>query len=314
MSTRTRRSTLQIIKEVNDKLEKHGQNARIVSYSKSKGVLFESGEFLEGKAGGMFLSRILRDNPDWVNNADSLISGEVTPKSIRSIQNSIAGKKTQALYGDLIKQNLNTGVPWNKGKKTGPNGPMSEETKKKISIANSGERNGQYGKKMSDEDKKTQSDKMKQLILDGKFTPNSNNRNTHWDSEYKGKKYRSSWEALFQYIYPGAEYEKLRIPYVINNESHVYIVDFIDHEHKIIAEVKPKELCEGEIFNSKYSALLDYANNIGYSVIIADADWLISNIPTDIEFSLFSESTTRKIRAIYEAAEKNRNTKARYRI
>lgn len=309
MSERIKRSTLRIIKEANDKLELHGQKARIVSYSKKKGVLLESGEFLEGKAGCMFLSRIFRDNPDWVNNADNLISGEVTPKSIRAVQSSIAGKKTQALYGDTIKQNLNTGVPWNKGKKTGPNGPMSEATKKKISIANSGERNGQYGKKMSDEDKKIQSDRMKQLILDGRFTPNSNNRNTHWDSEYNGKKYRSSWEALFQYIYPNAEYEKLRIPYVINNESHVYIVDFIDHGHKIIAEVKPKELCDGEIFLSKYNSLLEYAETIGYSVIIADGDWLVNNAPSDIDFSLFSEDTARKIRAIYEAAEKNRDTK-----
>jgi hypothetical protein len=74
---------------------------------------------------------------------------------------------------------------------------------------------------------------MKQKILSGEFTPNSNNRNTHWESTFNNNTYRSSWEALYQYFNQDAEYEKLRIEYNINNTAKIYIVDFVDHVNKI---------------------------------------------------------------------------------
>jgi len=65
--------------------------------------------------------------------------------------------------------------------------PHSAETKEKISVANTGTKNGMYGTMMTAEQKEYRSNLMKEKILSGEFTPNSNNRNTHWDAEYNGK-------------------------------------------------------------------------------------------------------------------------------
>lgn len=89
-----------------------------------------------------------------------------------------------------------------------------------------------FGVKLSDADRLKKSVIMKQLILNGKFTPNSNNRNTHWKSTYKGQAFRSSWEALYACLNETAEYETLRISYTLDDREFVYIVDFIDHDKK----------------------------------------------------------------------------------
>ncbi len=88
-----------------------------------------------------------------------------------------------------IKSNLNTGTPWNKDMKGNYpySYPHSAETKEKISVANTGTKNGMYGTMMTAEQKEYRSNLMKEKILSGEFTPNSNNRNTHWDSYYKIK-------------------------------------------------------------------------------------------------------------------------------
>jgi len=145
---------------------------------------------------------------------------------------------------------------------------------------------------------------MKTKILSGEFTPNSNNRNTHWESEYDGKKYRSSWEALYQCMYPKAEYETLRIEYSINDCHKVYIVDFVDYATKLVAEVKPTELCKGEIFEAKMSALTAWAHQNDFNITIATQEWLLNQgSPSDL--SKFDEKTAIKIRKLYETSKKN---------
>ena len=52
------------------------------------------------------------------------------------------GKKHTEEHRRNLSKSLVGNVPWNKGKKLPPTGPLSEETKKKISKANSGENNG----------------------------------------------------------------------------------------------------------------------------------------------------------------------------
>lgn len=140
---------------------------------------------------------------------------------------------------------------------------------------------------------------MRTRILNGEFTPNSNNRNTHWDSYYKDKKYRSSWEALYQYFDPSAEYETLRIPYIFENKEYIYIVDFVNHITKTAIEVKPRELTKDKKTQSKILALKEWCKNNNYTFVLADKEFLLSHT-SYIDYALFDKDTANKIRTLYE--------------
>lgn len=296
-------SPASMIRRLNAKLQEHGQSLRVVKYS-GESITLSTGNILIGLSKDRFCKRV--KNPKttiWVSNMDALISGKISEKEIKSDLSGIGGRRVQELYGPLIRKNLNTGTPWNKGtkgQKIGTLGPRSAEVKLAIGKKNAGSGNGMWGVKMSDSEKKKKSDQMKQKILNREFTPKSNNRNTHWDSMFDGRKYRSSWEALYQYINPAAEYETLRIEYTVNNITRIYIVDFIDHGSKVAIEVKPKELCKGENFTAKFSALATWAACNGYTVQLADRDYLKSQM-VQIEYSRFDSKTAKKIKELYEA-------------
>ena len=138
---------------------------------------------------------------------------------------------------------------------------------------------------------------MRSKILTGEFTPNSNNRNTHWESSYNGKRYRSSWEALYQYHNPEAEYEQLRIEYEYKEKSHIYIVDFINHSKKIVTEVKPKELTDDPKTKAKIDALEKWSKANNYSFVIFGVENIIELDEPD--YSKFDCKTQEKIKAIY---------------
>lgn len=287
---------------LNSKLIEFGQKTRVVKYGPdtlelSNGMVLVNAEF------DRFKKRVMNKKTDcWVKNIDVLFNGKITEKEIKSKLAAIGGLAVQQKYGDKIKLNLNVGTSWNsgtKGQNIGTRGPRTQEVKDKISVKNSGEGNGMYGVKMSDSSKKKKSDRMKQKILSGEFTPNSNNRNTHWDSTFDSKPYRSSWEALYQFINQDAEYEKLRIEYNINGQTKIYIVDFIDHINRIVVEVKPRELCVGEKYAEKIDALNKWASLYGYTLTVVDKEWLMS-IDVDIDYRRFDNNTARKIKALYE--------------
>lgn len=145
---------------------------------------------------------------------------------------------------------------------------------------------------------KHNSELMRQRILSGEFTPNSNNRNTHWESSCCGKKYRSSWEALYHYFYPEAEYEQLRLTYEIDSVTKIYIVDFIDHTRKVVCEVKPAELLDTPVMRCKLEALCEWGVNNGYRVDIFGLNEIIAH-DEPADYDKFDINTQRKIRGIY---------------
>jgi len=139
---------------------------------------------------------------------------------------------------------------------------------------------------------------MKAKILSGEFTPNSNNRNTHWNSTFNGKCYRSSWEAVYQSHYPDDIHESLRIPYVYNNIDYIYIVDFVNHTNKTATEIKPIELCNHPKFIAKLAALNEWGIHNGYSVNLVTLEKL-QNMGEPSDLSKFDSKTQSKINKIY---------------
>lgn len=138
---------------------------------------------------------------------------------------------------------------------------------------------------------------LRSRILSGEFTPKSNNRNTHWDSRFNNKTYRSSWEALYQYYNPNAEYEKLRITYEYKDKNYIYIVDFIEYDKKIVTEVKPKELLNDPKTKAKLNALTNWANINHYTINIFNMDNILSLSEPD--YSQFDIKTQQRLKAIY---------------
>jgi NUMOD3 motif len=285
----------------NELLLMYNQSTKIKQWT-SLYILLENGMLFEKNERIKFIRRLTsKKTTIWIENIDNLLAGNVSENELKFFGRSKGGKQVQLQHSNIIKNNLNCGIPWNKGMKNMyTTKPMLDETKSKIGNANRGMNNGMYGVSMSDERKQQLSNLMKQLILTGKFTPNSNNRNTHWNSELNGKKYRSSWEALYHYINPIAEYETFRIEYTLHTVSKIYIVDFIDTTNRVLVEVKPKELCVGEKFNAKINALTTWATTNNYTVLIVDKEWLISNLPLTIDYLKFDNNTKNKIKKLYE--------------
>lgn len=257
--------------------------------------------------------RVMSGDSVWKENFDKIYGtdreqSKIAEKQCRSLTSVKGGLNCQQKHHEKIKSNLNTGNPWNKGLKG--NYPYShaclEETKEKISNANRGEKNGMFGRKHSEEEKQRRSKIMKDRILSGEFTPNSNNRNTHWDSFYKNRKYRSSWEALYHYFDNEAEYETLRIPYKLDNIDHIYIMDFVNHKTKTAIEVKPQELVNAKKTQAKIFAAREWCDDNGYTFLLVDKDYFISqSIPSDL--TEFDIKTQKKIRNLYEIDQQNRN-------
>jgi len=142
-----------------------------------------------------------------------------------------------------------------------------------------------YWNKQSNKDK--QSENIKKLIKDGKFTPPITNTWTHWDSiySYNGDlyKFRSSWEAAFWSTNKELEFETLRIPYNYKDKSHTYIVDFIDRKNKIVYEVKPdNKFLDKEKVKEQY--LLEWCLKNGYKYQLINNDWFLKNY-NKIDFS-----------------------------
>lgn len=296
------------IERFNNILKKHNQHLQAEKIT-GKEVVLSNGLVLTSERDvRLCKKRVMSGDRVWKENFDRIYSIDKekrtsAEKECRSLISVKGGVNCQKEHKEKIKSNLNNGTPWNKGMKGDYpySHLLSEDTKKRIGDANRGKKNGMYGKKHSLEERQNKSQKMRKLILSGEFTPNSNNRNTHWESFYQNKKYRSSWEALYQYFDREAEYETLRIPYRFNNKDYIYIIDFVNHKTKTLVEVKPRELLNDKKTQAKISAAKEWCNNNRYSFIIADKNYLVLQ-PMPKDLTEFDIKTQHKIRNLYETS------------
>jgi len=293
------------IDKFNEILENNGQSLFAISITGTEIVLSNGIKIIDSAEIRKCKRRVMNYSKEYIIRFDEIYStnlkiSEQALMEAKSCTSKAGGKACQDKHGEKIKNNLNTGVPWNKDMKGEYpySYACSEEAKLKISKANSGRNNGMYGKQMSEEDKQLRSNTMKNAILSGKFTPNSNNRNTHWDSYFNGKPYRSSWEALYQSLDKDAEYETLRIPYTFEDGEYVYIVDFVNHKTKKAIEVKPKKMYNDKKTLAKIDALNQWCSGNEYTLLIADEAFFVSHeCPCN---HLFDDNTYRKIKKLYE--------------
>lgn len=296
------------LKKLNSSLKEAGQTLRVVEFKQNQ-LKLSNGLTLSGNEFTRFKKRVMNQKTYlWVINIDKLFNGLLAESDIKSMISRLGGIACQQKHGDKIKKNLNTGTPFNKGtkgQKIGQMGPRPRQVKDAISKKNSGVNNGMYGYHYSVEDKNKKSKAMKEKILSGEFTPNSNNRNTHWDSMYRGEKFRSSWEALYRYYNTNAEYEKLRIKYIDSDTERVYIVDFVDYENKLAVEVKPKELINKK-FENKHRALQQWCLENNFTLVLVTREWLVEHVNVT-DYSGFDANTAKKIQKLYEDNQKSQN-------
>jgi hypothetical protein len=153
------------------------------------------------------------------------------------------------------------------------------------------------------------SERVKASILNNKFTPNSNNRQTHFDVTFCGKQYRSSWECVYQSLNPHDEYEKLRIPYTLDGKTKIFIVDFVNHTLKTVTEVKPSSIIyRCKVSRIKLEALYNWAASNGYKATIFN-EYDIVALSEDIKYDLFDTKTEQRIKALIKRHEANKKNK-----
>lgn len=294
------------IEKFNKILAEYGQQIRAIKIT-GKVVELSNGKTLttDGEV-RRCKKRVMNESIEYCQRFDRLyslcgVTRQEAEKEARSAFAKKGGKACFEKHGKSIIENNLSSKPWNKGTTGLMNTWNKGLTKnnhpslKQLSKDRIGEGNPMYGRTHSEEYKRQQSERMKQLIIDGKFTPNSNNRNTHWDSWYKDKKFRSSWEAIYQAYNLNAVYEELRIEYKYDGD-HVYIVDFVDHENKIAVEVKPKELID-EKTRAKLIALDEWCANNGYKRQLITQDE-IKTIVMKVNIMDFDTKTQKKIQGM----------------
>lgn len=131
------------------------------------------------------------------------------------------------------------------------------------------------------EKRNKQSERMKNLISTGKFTPCVTNSRCKSRVEVlinnKIVPCRSSWDATFLILNPNLEYEKLRIKYNYENKNHNYIVDFIDIINMKIYEIKPINAFTNKD-QVKQNSAIEWCKNNKYEYLMITDDWFNKNL------------------------------------
>lgn len=165
----------------------------------------------------------------------------------------------------------------------------SDDVKEKIRQSNKETSKRKGPRNVTEEYRLACSQRLKQKIQDGEFTPCITNTWTHWNDsifinevEYK---FRSSWEMAFWLCNQNLEYESVRIPYVNDkNKTAIYIVDFLDKFSKVLYEIKPTTKVEEKNTILKTKAAQIWCKNNGYEYrIITENDIKKLNIPAEYQ-------------------------------
>lgn len=302
------------IDELNEKFKKANQEIRITSYQSSYlpgkarkqfvGLGFNNGFVITNLIEAQKIIRQLLATDEIIFFANDICSGDVVraKSAIKEYRSKIAsanGKKAKGAGTNKKgripwNKNVKTGhAPWNKGKTK----ETCEKVKRNLSDSRRGVKNPMYGKTVSDDAKLKQSVSLKAKILRGEWTPNVHNSNTHWDATYNGKKFRSSWEALFQHLHPSAEFEKIRVTYFDTRlkKDRIYILDFLDVSCKKIYEIKPKS--KKYTLLDKEKAAISWANDNGYEFVIITEEYFLANADR-ICLDGFDPETANKIKKL----------------
>ena len=275
-----RRTMIDIKNEINSKLEKYNQKYSITEYSRYE-VKFSNGVTYSTDVLARYRLLFIKGSTDNYFKYHDEIVVSANPveyiENIIKIETSLSQKKgginCQAAHGVKIKENLNTGTPWNTGLKLPPSWNRgltkdNNESVMRISDAKMGDKNPCYGKIYTQEEKDHRSRIMKQKILNGEFTPAVRNSRTHWTAQLNGKKYRSTWERNFHEKYPHLLYEYIRIPYYFENTKHIYITDFVNINEKIVYEIKPSTLVDDAKVQAKSKAAMKWCDSNDYTFIV----------------------------------------------
>lgn len=152
------------------------------------------------------------------------------------------------------------------------------EAMKRLYVENGDEMRKKCNGKKTPEQRAKQSEQVKQRILNGEFTPKTTNRLNHSRIKYDGHSFRSSWELAFYKDMKAKgvniEYETLRVAYKFKGKNHVYITDFVDHDNKIVYEVKPKRLVEDPKTMAKEQAAIEWCKENGYTFEYIHEDYI----------------------------------------
>lgn len=185
--------------------------------------------------------------------------------------------------------------PWNKN--------LTKENNKivrNMAEKRTGPDNWMFGRKMSQENKELRSQTMIKMISDGDFTPNVMNHLTRKNIEYNGKKYRSSWEVIFAFHNPDYDYETLRIPYRFDDKNRIYLVDFVNHNTRVVCEIKPHSMKQNHKNNAKRDALGLWCVENGYTMVEVDEDdigTLVEKTPISI-LEIFTIDTRKSLKKL----------------
>lgn len=241
-------------------------------------------------------SENLRDRWKNMSPAERSDNVKILIRNCKSyIKNNVSGKTFAEIYGEEVALDMKKKISYRKvnpetykksvaTRRKNKNWHSSETRNKIASRLRTAWKEGKF-LKYSESFKRARSKMsiiMKDKILSGEFTPNITNSWTKWNSYViiKGerKKFRSGWEAIFYLSNLEMEYEKIRIPYIFKEKSHVYIVDFVDFRNKILYEVKPTSLRkEGSVVSAKENAADVWATENGYVYEIITEDWFKNN-------------------------------------
>ena len=288
-----------LVEEYNQKLKSESQTIAVVSWSAGR-VELSNGIILSANEIRKFRMHV--NSPTLKHRIDELYGSntndQIRTLLIKKIQQENASIKNKLYWQKLDpvvveqkrehmrkiqkmvdRSSISFPEPWNKGRTK-----HDDRRLMKNSEDRTGEKNPMYGHRWPDEYKLQKSEWAKDRIERGTWTPHVHNSRTHWDCQYNGKRYRSSWEAMYASINPHDLYEHVRIPYVVNNRRKIYIVDFCNHETKTLTEIKPIAHTHTAEYCAKVKAAEDWCDANGYVFIVVTEHYFVYNyhkIPFD---------------------------------